>query len=114
MDALDPVAEARRQAGLEIQALAEEFEQSDEAAFRRTRIVCWVVVAVVTLVLLVLLVAGGDWRYLAAFWVVIVGFTWAGYAISTHRQRQQTGRLRALATKWLASGVASGTAVPPV
>jgi hypothetical protein len=86
---------------LEIQKLAEEFERSDEAAFRRTRIVCWVVVAVVTVILLVLLIGGGDWRYLMAFWVAMVGLTWAGYGLSSRRQRQQTGRLRALATRWL-------------
>lgn len=114
MDALDPVAEARRQAGLEIQALAEDFERSDEAAFRRTRIVCWVAVAVATLILLVLLTAGADWRYLLAFWVVIVGFTGAAYMVSTHRQRQQTSRLRALATRWLTGGLTGGEAVPPV
>ena len=98
---MDSVAEARRKAGLEIQTLAEDFERSDEAAFRRTRIACWVVVAVVTLVLLVLLVAGGDWRYLGAFWLFVVGFTWAGYWISSRRQREQTSRLRALAVRWL-------------
>ena len=98
---MDPRADARREAGLEIEKLAEEFERSDEAAFRRTRIVCWVVVAVVTAVMLVLLNSGGDWRYLAAFWAAVVGLTWAAYALSSRRQRQQTARLRALATRWL-------------
>ena len=109
MDALNRAAEARRQAGLEIQALAEDFEQSDEAAFLRMRIIGWVVVGVVTLVLLVLLIAGADWPYLLGFWVVIVGFTGIDYAVSVRRQRQQTARLRALATRWL-----TGEAVPPV
>ena len=109
MDALNPAAEARRQAGLEIQALAEDFEQSDEAAFLRMRIIAWVVAGVVTLVLLVLLTAGADWRYLLGFWVVIVGFTGIGYAASVRRQRQQTARLRTLANRWLTGGTA-----PPV
>ncbi|MBB3264543.1 hypothetical protein JJL56_11565 [Azospirillum sp. YIM DDC1] len=108
MDALNPAAEARRQAGLEIQALAEDFEQSDEAAFLRMRIIGGVVAGVVTLVLLVLLTAGADWRYLFGFWVVIVGFIGIGYAVSVYRQRQQTARLRALATRWLTGGT-----VPP-
>ncbi len=98
---MDATTDARRQAGLEIQALAQEFETSDEAAFRRTRIVCWVVLGIVTLVELVLLIAGGDWRYLAAFWVAIAALTWGGYAVSSRRQRQQTARLRALAMRWL-------------
>jgi len=98
---MDPMTQARRDAGLEIQALAVEFEQSDEAAFRRTRLLCWIVAAVVSVVVLVLLIAGGDWRYLAAFWVALVGLTWGGYALSSHRQRQQTARLRALANRWL-------------
>ncbi len=101
---MDPVNEARRQAGQEIQALAEDFERSDEAAFRRSRIVCWAIVAVVTAVLLILLVAQADWRYLAAFWLAVVGFVWAEYWLSTRRQRQQTGRLRALAMRWFAGG----------
>jgi len=100
-DPMDPVAEARRKAGLEIQTLAEDFERSDEAAFRRTRIVCWGIMATAPPILLILLVAGGDWRYLGAFWLFVVVFTWAGYWISTRRQREQTGRLRALATRWL-------------
>ena len=29
--------------------------------------------------------------------LAVVGLTWAGYALSSRRQRQQTGRLRALA-----------------
>ena len=36
-----------------------------------------------------------------AFWLFVVGFTWAGYWISSRRQREQTSRLRALATRWL-------------
>jgi hypothetical protein len=103
---MDPLTEARRQAGLEIQLLADEFEQSDEAAFRRTRIACWVLTALVSLVVLVLLIAGGDWRYLGGFWVVVLAVAWGGYALSLRRQRQQTGRLKSLAAQWL-------TGVPP-
>jgi Flp pilus assembly protein TadB len=98
---MDPITDARREVALEIQKLAEDFERDDEAAFRRTRIACWVVVAVVTIIILGLLVLGGDARYLGVFWLIIVGLTWAGYALSSRRQRQQTGRLRALATRWL-------------
>jgi Flp pilus assembly protein TadB len=99
-----PIADARREAALEIQKLAEDFERDDEAAFRRTRIACWVVVAIVTIVILGLLLLGGDGRYLGIFWLFIVGLTWAAYALSSRRQRQQTGRLRALATRWLSAG----------
>ena len=35
---------------------------------------------------------------------MIVGVTWAGYALSSRRQRQQTARLMALATAWLSAG----------
>lgn len=98
---MDAKADARREVGLEIQKMAEEFEKSDEAAFFRTRIVCWVVVAVVTVILLVLLVGGGDWRYLMAFWLATIGLVWGGYGLSSRRQRQQIGRLRTLAAQWL-------------
>jgi Flp pilus assembly protein TadB len=101
---MDPIADARQEAALEIQKLAEDFEKEDEAAFRRTRIACWVAVAVVTIVILGLLVIGGDALYLGVFWLIIAGLTWAGYALSSRRQRQQTGRLRALATRWLSTG----------
>jgi hypothetical protein len=47
---------------------------------------------------------GGDARYLGIFWLIIVGLIWAGYALSSRRQRQQTDRLRALATRWLSAG----------
>jgi Flp pilus assembly protein TadB len=100
---MEPIADARREAALEIQKLAEDFERDDEAAFRRTRIACWVVVAVVTIIILGMLVLGGDARYLGVFWLTIVGLTWAGYALSSRRQRQQTGRLRALASRWLSA-----------
>jgi len=98
---MDSSADARREAALELQKLADEFERSDEAAFRRTRIVCWGVAVVVSIVILILLIGGADWRYLATFWAVVVGLTWAGYGLSSRRQRQQTSRLRALATQWL-------------
>ena len=74
---MDPIADARREVALEIQKLAEDFERDDEAAFRRTRIACWVVVAVVAIIILGLLVLGGDARYLGVFWLSIVGLTWA-------------------------------------
>jgi hypothetical protein len=106
---MDPLAGARREVALEIQKLAEDFERSDEAALRRTRIVCWVVVAAVTAIVLILLLAGGDGRYLGLSWVAVVGLTWAGYALSSRRQRQQTGRLRALATRWLDTAGPSAT-----
>ena len=48
-DRMDPVAAARREVALDIQRLAEEFERSDEAAFYRTRLVCWAVTALVTI-----------------------------------------------------------------
>ena len=70
----------------------------------KPRSVCWVVVGIVTVIILGLLLMGGDARYLGFFWLVIVGLTWAGYALSSRRQRQQTGRLRALATRWLREG----------
>jgi threonine/homoserine efflux transporter RhtA len=95
---MEPIADARREAALEIQKLAEDFERDDEAAFRRTRIACWVAVAIVTIIILGLLALGGDVRYLEVFWLIIVGLTWASYALSSRRQRQQAGRLRALAT----------------
>jgi hypothetical protein len=73
---MDPIADARREAALEIQKLAEDFERDDEAAFRRTRIACWVAVAIVTIIILGLLALGGDGRYLGVFWLIIVGLTW--------------------------------------
>ena len=101
---MEPIADVRQEAALEIQKLAQDFEREDEAAFRRTRIGCWVAVAIFTLIILGLLVLGADARYLGIFWLMIVGLTWAGYALSSRRQRQQTARLRALATAWLSAG----------
>ena len=101
---MEPTANARREAALEIQKLAEDFEKEDEAAFRRTRIVCWVIAAIVTIIILGMIALGGDARYLGIFWLIIVGLIWAGYALSSRRQRQQTGRLRALAARWLSAG----------
>lgn len=98
---MDPAATARQEVALEIQALAAEFESSDEAAFYRLRLICWVATAVTTIILLIFLLMAGDWRYLVAFWAVIVGLVWGGYALSSRRQRQQTSRLRALADRWL-------------
>jgi hypothetical protein len=101
-------SDARREAALEIRKLAEDFERGDEAAFRRTRVACWVVVAIVTVNILGLLLIGSDARYLGTFWFVVIGLTWAGCALSTRRQRQQTGRLRALANRWLGADSAVG------
>lgn len=100
---MDPITDARREVALEIQKLAEDFERDDEAAFRRTRIACWVIAAIFTIIILGLLALGGDARYLGVFWLILVGLTWVGYALSSRRQRQQTGRLRALATRWLSA-----------
>jgi hypothetical protein len=105
---MEPIADARREVALEIQQLAEEFEKDDEAAFRRNRIACWVGVAIVTIVILGVLTLGGDARYLAVFWLIFVGLIWAGYALSSRRQRQQTGRLKALAARWLSGGPPTG------
>jgi Flp pilus assembly protein TadB len=101
---MEPITDARREAALEIQKLAEDFEKEDEAAFRRTRIACWVIAGIVTIIILGMIALGGDARYLGIFWLTIVGLTWAGYALSRRRQRQQTGRLRALAARWLSAG----------
>jgi Flp pilus assembly protein TadB len=98
------IADARREAALEIQKLAEDFEKEDEAAFRRSRIGCWVIAAIVTIIILGLLLLGADARYLGVFWLIIVGLIWTGYALSSRRQRQQTDRLRALAARWLSAG----------
>ena len=98
---MEPIADARREVVLEIQQLAEEFAKDDEAAFRRNRIACWVGVAIVTIVILGALMVGGDARYLGVFWLILVGLIWGGYALSSRRQRQQTGRLKALAARWL-------------
>jgi Flp pilus assembly protein TadB len=106
---MEPIADARREAALEIQKLAEDFERDDEAAFRRTRIACWVIAAIFTIIILGLLALGGDARYLGVFWLILVGLTWVGYALSSRRQRQQTGRLRALASRWLSSGRSAET-----
>jgi hypothetical protein len=102
---MDATTNARRQAGLELQALAVEFERSDEAAFRRSRIISWVVTAVVALVAVILLIMGADWRYILGFAVIVIGLVWLGYWLSTRRQRQQTGRLKDLAARWLSAPV---------
>jgi Flp pilus assembly protein TadB len=101
---MEPKADARREAALEIQKLAETFEKEDKAAFLRTRIGCWGVGAFATLVIIGMMLLGGDARYLGVLWLIIVGLIWAGYALSSRRQRQQTDRLRALATRWLSAG----------
>ena len=107
---MEPTADPRREAALEIQRLAEDFEREDEAAFRRNRIACWVFTAIITIVILGLLILGGDARYLGVFWLIIVGLIWAGYALSSRRQRQQIDRLKGLATRWLSAGPTAGHA----
>ena len=101
---MEPTTDGRQEAALEIQKLAEDFEKEDEAAFRRTRTACWVTAAIVTIIILGMIALGGDARYLGIFWLIIVGLIWAGYALSSRRQREQTGRLRALAARWLSAG----------
>jgi Flp pilus assembly protein TadB len=101
---MDPITSARREAGLEIEALAQEFERSDESAFRGGRIICWITTAVVGVVALIFLIVGADWRYIASFAVAIIGLVWLAYWFSARRQRQQTAKLRALATRWLTAG----------
>ena len=98
---MDTMTDARREAGLELQALAREFEASDEAAFRRTRILCWVVLGIAALIEALLLISGGDWRYLLGSWLLVAAVTWGAYALSTGRQRRQTARLRDLALRWV-------------
>src|SRR5919106_2378704 len=100
---MELTTDGRREAALDIQKLAEDFEKEDEAAFRRTRIACWSVATIVTIIILGMMVLGGDARYLGVFWLIIVGLIWAAYALSSRRQRQQTDRLRALATRWLSA-----------
>jgi Flp pilus assembly protein TadB len=98
---MDPRSDGRRQAASELQQLAQDFERSDEAALYRTRIVCCGVTAVAAIIILILLIAGAHWRYVAVVWVAIVGITWAGYWLSSRRQREQTERLKDLANHWL-------------
>jgi fatty acid desaturase len=98
---MESAAEARRAVALEVAKLAQDFEKSDEAAFRRIRIACWGIAVAVTVVTLGILTLGGDWRYLSCFWTMIVGLTWLGYVLTTGRQRKQTERLKALAGRWL-------------
>ncbi len=108
---MDPLIAGRREVALEVESLAQEFEASDSAAFRRSRLVCWIVTAAVTALALILLMFSADGRYLTAFWLVVVGLVWVGHALSTRRQRQQTARLRALASRWLqAASPPAGTA----
>ena len=103
---MDPLTAARREIALEIQSLADEFQTSDEAALRRSRIICWISTGLVTALVLILLVMGADSRYLGFFWVVVVGLVWASHLLSSRRQHLQTARLRTLATRWL-DGVVS-------
>lgn len=104
---------ARREVAREIESLAAEFEASDAAAFHRGRIIAWAVTAAVTVLAVILLLIGGDGRYLTAFWLVVVGLIWAGHLLSTRRQRQQTARLRALATRWLQASPPPATPSAP-
>ncbi len=99
---MDRGPDVRREVGLELQRLADEFASGDEAAFRRNRIACWTVTALAGTVVLLLLLLGGDWRYLVAFWLVGSALAWGVYGLSARRQRIQTDKLRALASRWLA------------
>lgn len=98
---MDPVTTARREVALDIDRLADEFETSDESAFRTTRIVIWVILGLVALIVLVLLFAGSDWRYALGTWAAAAAILWGGYAFSSGRQRRQTRKLRDLAAKWM-------------
>ncbi|QJE71736.1 hypothetical protein HHL28_00165 [Aerophototrophica crusticola] len=98
---MDTITDARRQAGMELQALAEEFEGSDESAFRRSRIACWVVTAAAGLIALVFLLAAADWRYVLLLWFTVSALSWLTYFLSVRRQRAQTARLRDMANRWL-------------
>ena len=89
-----------------VNALVSERERSDESAFRGMRIICWVVSAIVAVVALIFLIVGADWRYILSFTVAIIALVWLAYWFSARRQRQQTAKLRALATRWL-TGAAS-------
>ena len=93
---------ARREAAFELQQLAAEFESADQAAFRRMRILCWLILAVATAVVIVFLIAGGDWRYMMGFWLVVQILTWGSYLLSARRQKQQTDQLKQLSAKWMA------------
>lgn len=106
---MDPVTLARQQAGRELQTLAEDFASSDEAAFMRTRIAYIVISVVVTLFLLVLTIAGGNWRQLGLFWLVLLAVMWGAFWLSQRRQRAQTHRLMELAESWQRSA-----GVPPL
>lgn len=98
---MDPVTTARREVAMDIDRLADEFETSDESAFRATRIAIWVILVVVAAIVLVLLVAGSDWRYAIGAWAAAAAILWGGYAFSSGRQRRQTRKLRDLAAKWM-------------
>lgn len=98
---MDPVAAARREVALDIERLADEFEASDETAFRTGRIVIWVVLGIVSLIVILLLFAGSDWRYVLGTWAAAAVVLWGGYWLSASRQRRQTRRLRELAAKWM-------------
>ena len=102
---MDAVTSARREAGLELRTLVEEFERSDAAAFRRGRLLCWAVTAIATLLLLLLWMMGGELANLLPFWAILLGLVWAGHLLSGRRQRDQTRRLRELAARWVGDPV---------
>jgi hypothetical protein len=98
---MDPVMAARREVALDIENLADSFAVSDERALKASRIGIWVILGIVSLVIVLLLFAGSDWRYVMATWASSATVLWGGYGLSARRQRQQTRRLRELATKWM-------------
>lgn len=100
---------ARRDAALELQQLAIEFEAADLAAFRRIRVLCWLILAIATAVVIVFLIAGGDWRYMLGFWLIVQLLTWGSYLLSARRQKQQTDQLKQLSAKWMADQPSSIT-----
>ncbi len=98
---MDPVMAARREVALDIERLADEFEVSDDTAFKTSRVVIWIILGIVSLIIILLLFAGSDWRYVLATWAAAAAVLWGGYWLSARRQRRQTRRLRELAAKWM-------------
>lgn len=109
---MDPVIAARREVALDIERLADDFEVSDETAFKTSRIIIWIILGLVALVVLVLLFAGSDWRYALGTLAAAAAVLWGGYWLSARRQRRQTRRLRELAAKWMDLSPAMAQAPP--
>ena len=96
------VPNGRREAGFELQQLALEFEAADQAAFRTNRVLCFLVLGISTAIIIVLLIAGSDWRYMLGIWVVVQILTWGSHLLSSRRQTRQTDQLKQLSAKWMA------------